>query len=93
MPVLAVVGQVDPELLLALDDLDGGVVQLLGVLLLVDALAVHATAVELDQVVRPRQATGVAGQDGRHTSPSRRDDPSSGGWTLQNDRSAGGTGR
>src|SRR4029453_17136877 len=65
--VLAVVGKVDPQVALTADDLDRGVVQLLRVGGLVDALALDAAAVELDEVVGARKAPGVAGPDaGRH---------------------------
>ena len=67
--VLAVVGQRDAELGLPLDDVDRGVVELLRVVRLVDAFAVHPAAVELDEVVRPRKAAGVARRDTHASSP------------------------
>ena len=72
-------------LALAADHVDRRVVQRLGVGLLVDALAVDAAAVELDEVVRPRQAAGVARLDRvRHASSAQatesRRDASSAPW-------------
>jgi hypothetical protein len=68
MPVLAVVGDVDPELGLFPDDVDRRLAQLALVLVLVVRLLVEPLPVQLDQVVGAREAAGVAGLDaiGRH---------------------------
>jgi hypothetical protein len=70
--VLAVIDQVDPYLALAPDNVGDGLGQLLLIALLVHLAALTSQAVQFHEILRPGQASGMAGlHSTRQNSPPR----------------------